>query len=235
METPGVIVGSSEQAIEIALLKALDQWRTDILAKHPPQFAFVDSGDYSGAVYEFIRRAGGVPFAASKGSSKFHLGTASDTRRLFDNCFAQKLEQEKLWLYSIHTEHWKQWTQERFLTPAFSDQQQFNDGSLSLFASEDKKRHLAYSHHIVAEERREIFVEGKGLVRRWVQVSKNNHWLDATALACCAGAVVGVRLVPRAADVARPQPTAAPRPVQKPAANRFRQRPGGWIPKRRTM
>jgi hypothetical protein len=199
METPGMQAATDAQAVEIALLQSLLLWRTDIMAKNPPDFCLVDSGDYSPAVYEFIRRVGGTPFAASKGyaSTKFHLGTESSTRRLFDHVFANHQPQERIWLYIIDVEHWKGWLQERFLTATFNEAHQFNDGSLSLYVGQDKKRHMAFSHHIVAEMREEQFVPGKGVVRKWKELSKNNHYLDATALACAAAGCLGVRLIPR--------------------------------------
>jgi uncharacterized protein (DUF2062 family) len=45
--------------------------------------------------------------------------------------------------------------------------------------------------------REELFVPGKGMTRKWREVSKNNHWLDATALACAAAGCLGIRLIPR--------------------------------------
>jgi hypothetical protein len=199
METPGMQAATDAQAVEIALLQSLLLWRTDIMAKNPPDFCLVDSGDYSPAVYEFIRRVGGTPFAASKGyaSSKFHHGTESPTRRLFDHVFANHQPQERIWLYIVDVEHWKGWLQERFLTATFNEAHQFNDGSLSLYVGQDKKRHMAFSHHIVAEMREEQFVPGKGVIRKWKELSKNNHYLDATALACAAAGCLGVRLIPR--------------------------------------
>lgn len=234
LETPGLQANTPEKAIEIALLKSLLQWRTDILADNPPAFCLVDSGDYSAAVYEFVRQVNGNPFAASKGSPKFFMGTASDTRRHFSECYASHQPEERLWLYNVNSEYWKNWVHERFSTPTFSDQQQFNDGTLSLFASPDAKKHLTFSHHIVAEERRELFVEGKGLVRKWVAVSKNNHWLDATALACCAAGVMGVRLIPRTSAIVPPAAKPAKPRLPQPANDRFRKREGGWIPKRKS-
>jgi hypothetical protein len=83
---------------------------------------------------------------------------------------------------------------------------QFNDGSLSLFSDpENPKRHLAFAHHITSEERRQQFVEGKGMVVKWYEKSKNNHWLDAIALAAAAAGVIGVRLIARE-SLAQPKP-----------------------------
>ena len=199
METPGMQAATDSQAVETALLQSLQLWRSDIMARNPPDFCLVDSGDYSAAVYEFIRRVGGTPFACSKGyaASKFHLGTESPTRRLFDHSYANHQPQERIWLYIVDVEHWKGWLQERFMTATFNEAHQWNDGSLSLYVGHDKKRHMAFSHHIVAEMREEQFVPGKGVVRKWKELSKNNHYLDATALACAAAGCLGVRLIPR--------------------------------------
>ncbi|MFM7009568.1 MAG: hypothetical protein ACKO0Z_09615, partial [Betaproteobacteria bacterium] len=84
-----------------------------------------------------------------------------------------------------------------FATDTRDDQQQENAGTLSLFSSNDRRKHLSFSQHIVSEERRDIFEPGKGHVRKWVVVNRNNHYLDATALACAAAGCLGVRVVPR--------------------------------------
>lgn len=233
METPGMQSQTTPQAVQLALLKSLLTWRGDINSTNPPTFALIDSGDYTDAVYEFIRQVSGVPFAASKGYSagKFHLGTPSPNRRLFDNCWAGLLPQEQLWLYHVNTEHWKQQVHERFAINTFNEAHQLNAGSLSLFISEDQKKHLSFSHHITSEERRDIFVEGKGVIRKWVQTNKNNHWLDATALALAASAVYGHRLVQT--TISQPKKIEKPRPSSNFANDRFKQREGGWVPRRK--
>jgi len=201
METPGMMTATDSKAVMAALLPALLQFRTDISADGRLDFCLVDSGDYGDAVYEFVRQVGGTPFAAAKGwdSGRFRQPKEpTNDKRPFQECFASHQPQERLWLYNVHTEHWKQWLQERFVTATFNESQQFNDGSLSLYAApDDRKRHLAFSHHIVAEERRDTFVQGKGIVRKWLTLSKNNHYLDACALACAAAGCVGVRIIPK--------------------------------------
>jgi hypothetical protein len=201
METPGMMTATDSRAVMAALLPALLQWRTDIAADGKLDFCLVDSGDYGDAVYEFIRQVGGNPFAAAKGwdSGRFRMPKEpTKDKRPFQECYAAHQPSERLWLYHVHTEHWKQWLQERFVTATFDENQQFNDGTLSLYsAPDDRKRHLSFSHHIVAEERRDTYVPGKGTVRKWVTVSRNNHFLDATALACAAAGCLGVRIIPR--------------------------------------
>jgi len=233
LETPNMATDVSPQAVQVALLQSLLSWRAEILATNPPVFCLVDSGDYTDAVYEFIRQSGGVPFAASKGysSNKFHLGQASPTRRLFENCWAGLLPQEQIWLYHLNSEYWKQQVHERFAVQTYNDQQQLNAGSLSLFVSDNAKRHISFSHHIVAEERQDQFIEGKGVVRKWIQTNKNNHWLDATAMALAAAGVYGHRLIQ--ATIKEQPKQERPRPSTQFQNPRFKKREGGWVPQRR--
>lgn len=181
------------------LVPSFMEWRTGIMAENPPDFGLIDSGSgsHKEAVYEFVRQTG-TPFAPSKGfaAKRFFIGKPSPERRVFYECYATKQSQERVWLYDINVEYWKHWVHERFVTPTFDEAMQFNDGSLSLFSdSQNPKRHLAFAHHITSEERRQKFVEGKGLVSEWYEKSKNNHWLDAIALAASAAGCIGVRLI----------------------------------------
>ena len=200
METPGMMTATDSQAVIAALLPALLQFRTDIAADDKLDFCLIDSGDYTDAVYEFVRQVGGNPFAAAKGwdTGRFRQPPEpTQKQKPFHECYAAHQPMERIWLYHVHTEYWKQWLQERFVTATYDESMRYNDGSLSLFASDDRKRHLSFSHHIVAEERRDTFVHGKGLVRKWVTLSRNNHYLDACALACAAAGCLGVRVVPK--------------------------------------
>jgi hypothetical protein len=225
IETPNMTTATDSKAVMAALLPALFDWRTDMVAEGRLDFCLVDSGDYTDAVYEFIRSVGGTPFAAAKGwdAGRFNMGKDAKDRRTFIEAYAAHQPAEKLWLYNVNTEHWKQWVHERFATKTFDDDQRFNDGTLSLYsAPAERKRHNTYSHHIVAEERRDQFVPGKGLVRKWVVTSRNNHLLDATALACAAAGCLGVRVVPRAAMVPPTMPKTA-RTDRRPMVNPFGQ------------
>lgn len=218
METPGMQTADNKQAVINALLPSLLQWRIDIAADGLPDFCLIDSGDYTDAIYEFVRQVGGTPFAASKGwpNGRLHIPKERTKDKIpFQECYASHQPTERLWLYNVNTEHWKQWVHERFATPTFDEQQMPNSGTLSLFAApNDRRRHLSFSQHIVAEERRDVFVPGKGQVRQWVVVNRNNHYLDATALACAAAGCLGVRVVPRVAlQTPRPAPQIPKRPA----------------------
>lgn len=226
METPGMSVANDPKAVAAALLPALHGWRADIKADGKLDFCLIDSGDYSEAIYEFVRQVGGTPFAASKGwdAKRFHMPKESPERRPFSECYASRLPAERIWLYNVNTEHWKQWLQERFAVATFDDQQQRNDGTLALFATpNDRKKHLSISHHIVAEERRDQFVAGKGIIRKWTVVNKNNHFLDALALACAAAGCLGVRIIPKHESTPVSKQLQAPRQRQMltPRGNPF--------------
>jgi hypothetical protein len=226
MESDASLDGNStEEAIERALVRSLETWRSDIMSVNQPQFCLIDSGDYSSAIYSFVRQYGS-PFAASKGhgAGRLHMnGTDTKERLHFEQCRADYQTHEKIWLYNFDSEYWKTQVQQRFLTKTFNEANILNDGSLSVWSTENKREHLAYAHHICAEERQETFIQGKGLVRKWVVKNKNNHWLDATALALCAAGCLGMRIVPRI----QAQAPVIHQVNQKP--NRFIQRPGGWI------
>tara|TARA_R100000951_G_scaffold97482_2_gene87122 strand:- start:421 stop:2364 length:1944 start_codon:yes stop_codon:yes gene_type:complete len=230
IENPNMTQSTAPDAVGVSLMKALDMWRTDMLGENPPDFGLIDSGFQTDTVYEFIRRSGGSPFAAAKGwdTGRFKVGENKTGRRVFHEAYAQFQTEEKIWLYNVHTEWWKQYLQERFLTRNIVDGN-FNDGSLSLFnAGRDPKRHLNFSHHITSEGEEKLFVEGKGIVRSWKVYSRNNHWLDATALAMAALGVLGIRLIPRV-SLQTVASRAKPEQETKKPDPRYPHRQGGWV------
>jgi hypothetical protein len=106
------------------------------------------------------------------------------------------MPQNRVWLYNVNTEWWKKWVHRSFTTSAFDDKGNRNDGTLTLFDSgETKRQHNAFAHHIVSEEEQFVSVNGKELKPVWWVKNHNNHWLDATALACAGAGAVGIRLV----------------------------------------
>jgi len=211
----------NQAALSATLLPSLMNWRNDIMAENPPDLCFIDSGSgtHQEAVYEFVRQVGGVPFAASKGwdKNRYPAGKDTDGNRMFYECSAARQANAGLWLYHVNAEFWKQWLQERFITPTFDEAMQFNDGSLSLYSDQDRKKHMSIAHHVVAEMRESTFVEGKGLQTKWVEKSANNHYLDALGYACAAAGVLGVRLVKRESMQQVPKKKEPPKVVSRMA------------------
>lgn len=191
---------ADDKAIELAILASLEVWADDVVSTINPLLVLVDSGSGRGhtqAVYEFCRRRG-APFFPSKGwsDSRFRLPVRSDSKEPFLETWAHKLVEEDVWLYNVNTEWWKRWTQQRFLTTPYDEGGNRTDGSMLLFnPGDDKKRHLSFAHHITAEEEHIVPQLGKESKRVWFVKNRNNHWLDATALACAAAGAVGVRLI----------------------------------------
>ena len=196
-EVPGVGTKTDNQASEVALFNSLMQWRSELLNMgHPIDMVLIDSGDFTKTTYQFVKEVGGKPFMVSKGisSRNFSVGKPSKDRIPGENWYASYQKQAGVWLYMLDTDYWKQFVHERFLTPTFNEAYHYMPASLSVFSTDDRRTHLSYSHHIVAEERREEFVPGKGLRRYWHRVNRNNHWLDATYMACAAARMKGIDL-----------------------------------------
>ncbi len=236
------------EASEPAIYKALLNWRDELLrkdfvdatgARHPVQFCMVDSGTFTNAAYQFVREVGGI-FHVSKGINPYTPKKQSTATTIAGaNLHATKMQAANVWLYELDTSYWKQFIHERFLTPTFDENNMLRRGSLSLFQSDQP--HLSYAHHICSEELVSEFKEGKGSKVYWSVKNENNHWLDATYMAAAAGEACGVKLIapseievaPKQIDGDKPKPKPVPQ-AQRHGQTRFRQRQGGWIPKRRS-
>ena len=90
-----------------------------------------------------------------------------------------------------NADYWKGWLQARLRTPMGQP------GAALLFRPDDAdpKCHLTFAKHLVAEKKVEEWVAGKGMVARWIAMSKNNHFLDASTNMCVAGHIMGARLL----------------------------------------
>lgn len=55
--------------------------------------------------------------------------------------------------------------------------------------------HMSLVKHLTAEQEVEEFIAGRGLVRRWERVRRQNHWLDALNYASLAAYCCGLRLL----------------------------------------
>lgn len=243
----------SSKAAEPAIYQTLIQYREELLKRKIVDAAghnrtldavFIDSGTYTEAVYRFVREVG-APFYATKGVGKYKEKSESDTVLPNYHQHAHHLLDKGVWLYLLDTDWWKSWVQERFLSPTFDEDQQLRLAALSLFKPPSKnQRHLSYGEHIVAEELVKEFVPEKGEIEKWVIHDSENHLLDATYLMSAAGGMLGIRTMQGIQTVAPPPDLeaaaqAATREQQrrpsKPRSrkqNRYKQRNGGWVPRR---
>jgi hypothetical protein len=210
IENPGMQSSTPTEAVEVSLVARLEQWRSEHIGDQL-DMVLIDSGTFTRAVYDFIKRVG-YPFYAAKGqSAKLQFeGKNTKIRKHFEQVRADWQQQEKVWLYNVNVDYWKLQVQQRFKTATFSESHEVNDGSLSLYSTQDRKEHLSFSQHIVAEELQEVFRPGKGVRTEWVVKNKNNHWLDAMTYGLAGTGVLGFRMM------REPKPLPKPRQPPKP-------------------
>lgn len=240
-EVSGTSTAIDNEASEPQIFKALLDWRDKLLQKQyvdatgvqrTIEAVFVDSGNFTNAAYEFVRQVG-APFYVVKGTPNYRSRARStETTKAGDNMHAEYQQSERVWLFNLNTDYWKQWVHERFMTPNFDDDNMLRRGSLSLFELPGKQRHNSYAQHIAAEELVTEFKEGKGSKTYWTVRNENNHWLDATYYAAAAGRYVGARLLSEseikveAREVAE-KPKREVRPRQH--GRKFNGGNGGWM------
>ena len=229
-------------ASEPHIYRALLDWREKLLAtnyvdatgaERKIDCVFVDSGTYTNAAYEFCRQVGGT-FHPSKGVGRYRPKIKSTEKlKAGDHMHAQYMDQERLWLFELDPDYWKNWVHERFLTPTFDEDNFLRRGALSIFTPEGSRKHTSFAQHIVAEELVTEFVEGKGSKTYWHQKNKNNHWLDALYNAACAGRYVGIHLL-GGSEVKNPvaqkeTKKSAPKQSKPRHGPQVKRRPGGWM------
>lgn len=205
---------SIEQNIFRTLLDFRD-WITsvDIVdasgAKRDLAECFVDSGAYTQAVYEFVKQTGGQRFVATKGMAPYRTpARTTDTTRVGKEMHATYQQSEGVWLHHLNADHWKRFVHERYLSPTYDTTGLLRAGSLSLYQPAGNKQHYSYAQHIVAEEYVSEFKQGKGERCYWLVHNRNNHYLDATALAAAAASKYGVSMIASQEKPLAPTPKA---------------------------
>lgn len=191
-----------------------------------PTMGFVDSGDgvLMEAIYSFVRSVAGtpgVPIGASKGygdgqrnrrlQAPSKLPNGKSAKRISGTYWHADYQHEHgLYLYQLDANFWKRFVHARFATAPFTSE----DGSqtpysIAIHRADVMRQHQTFAKHITAEEYQERFVQGRGMVRGWAQVSANNHWLDATYMSLALGCALNFFRVDPAPQLSAPSP--APR------------------------
>lgn len=179
------------------------------------KLAFIDSGFRPGKkegvpvnrVYEFCRKHRRFAFA-TKGSS--HVMLRPLVKSNIEVTQQGKASAYGLELIRLDTDHWKSFVHERLRWP----QDAPGGWHLHNDVTED------YCRQLVAEAR-VMTPSGKP---QWVQRSRENHYLDAEAMAAAAGYMLNVQhlrgngIVPPSPDAqpARPEADAMPQPASRP-------------------
>lgn len=197
----------AERAIRVALDELADRWSVDSEDGYPflrsdgeivpISLCPVDSGNWTSVIYEFCRTRG-KPFIPSKGQGNYYQPRAASKDKIPGDRWYRSLEKRddgNIWLLQMDPDHWKKWVHERFRTPSFVDDTgQRKRGSIALYGDEGKE-HYEIAKHILAEEWRREFKEGKGWKEYWhTSTRKPNHYFDVIYGACVAASVCGIRL-----------------------------------------
>ncbi len=206
-------VPSQSMAEELAILTALRRFRDEVCkigwpstaADVPnvvPALVLVDSGNWESTAVAFTRESG-PGFLPAKGFGTQQIGRR---KTMNDPGYEAVLQPAGHTLVEINADLWKCHVHARLQTPAGQP------GGLTLYSATPIE-HLSFSKHLTAEKKVEEFIAGRGLVTRWEAINRNNHWLDALALACVAGHGVGVRIIEAAAPP--PPPASPPAPPRR--------------------
>lgn len=84
-------------------------------------------------------------------------------------------------LVHVNSDHWKSELHQRLLMPTEEPL------AITLYQASSFAEHDEFCRHLTAEKQIEKFVEGRGELIVWDRHDRNNHWLDATYSAICAG------------------------------------------------
>lgn len=209
-----------DKQTEKSIVNALLTWRDETLSTPYRRgetevrlgCVLIDSGWFDTAVHNFTRQHGGNTFRSSKGFGQsekmtpYKAPAANGNKTIVGNHWhLSYLDAKGVWLAGLDADYWKRWTHDRFLTPVANEDRTPYRGSLGLFGADDRI-HLSYAKHLTAEVEKEEFVKGKGMRRFWDKVNRNNHWFDATYMACAAASMCGIELLAKPAVVERRKP-----------------------------
>lgn len=215
-------VPADQYGVRKALLKALGElseyfdkgWQTISGRTVRPSQVWIDSGwhEHTDAVYSFCAsmsekaglKLGSEVYRPTKGygegqrrmtryiaptnrsgdiihvGNQFHISKVRRNGRLVQGVF----------LVHVNSDNWKSETHQRLLMPADEPL------AITLYEASSFAEHVEWSQHMTAEKQVEKFMPGRGEVIVWERVDRNNHYLDATYLAECAGGLIHSLLIP---------------------------------------
>jgi len=187
----------------LAILGALRTFRDDTLEVgwthngqpgRKPDTVFVDAAYQPDIVETFCVDSGPryMPshgLGTAKGQKAWSLPKRSKDRLpVHAHAFRSRSAHGHIMLH-MDSDHWKRVVHDGFIAAAGTP------GSLMLYNAPEID-HLQFARQIVAEREDEEYVPGKGTLRRWVSLHRDNHYFDCTYGALCAAALKGFALVP---------------------------------------
>ncbi len=168
-----------------------------------PAQVWVDSGwhEHTDAVYGFCAAAneglepGSEQYRPAKGYGEgqprvgcYHAPTkrSRDVLHVGENYHLARLRRNGrlvpgVILAHVDGDHWKSELHDRLSMPADEPD------AMTLYRSADPDEHQEFVEQLTAEKQVETFVPGRGTVRKWERMRRNNHKLDSTYTALAAG------------------------------------------------
>ena len=197
--------------VKEALFVAMTEWRDRSKRGWPIEDTgevkkldrvFVDSRWQSDSVYSFIRQSPRPTYQAVTGGGGARAKVLYRPPRK-NSAIAQvgrfhyyvtRPNERGTWLVHAEGDYWKSHVQDGFVIKvAKGDLWTLEtQDALAVYGS-DTMHHRDYASQIMAEELVSQYIQGKGHKTEWQVKHRSNHWLDATAYACCAAAMAGVR------------------------------------------
>jgi phage terminase large subunit GpA-like protein len=206
-------VAADKLGVRRALVEALvelsqyfaDGWHKQNGQAVKPSQVWIDSGwhEHTDAVYEFCAAAnqlqklpiGSEVYRPSKGygegqrrTTRYIAPTAKQKSILYlgNEFHIAKVKRNGrtvpgVMLVHMNADNWKSELHQRLSMPAEEPL------AVTLYQAASFSEHTEFSKHLTAEKQVEKFIDGRGTVIVWERVDRNNHWLDATYSAICAG------------------------------------------------
>jgi hypothetical protein len=200
-----------DRAIRREVLRRVEEFREQPYSQQiRDSLTLVDSGYRTEAIYAACAEAGlgvmpikGIGLSAGvaeRGRFNDVMKRTRDKQPVCDGVYYSTIREPgrpAFKLVCASADQWKAWEHDRWMTARDKAGCMFLYGDKAEAGSvlnHDQRAHGHYAHHICAEVEVEDVVKG-GLVRRWQNKNKENHWLDASYYADVAAAIKGVRVM----------------------------------------
>ena len=191
-----------DKGAERAIQNALFEFKEMMLEGFPkegtgeilkPDQCWIDSAYMTDVIYSWASSAGsGFSPVRGLGMSKERAYTESTLSRKNaayrgDHYHFARVPSCRIPVVEIDSDHWKKWLHIGLQTEIGQP------GAITLHQVGNEKDHMSLAQHLTSEREVQEFIAGKGFIKRWEVISRNNHFFDAAYIACAAGSYCGVR------------------------------------------
>jgi len=183
------------EVLDVAIFEALHRLHERIgstWTKADYHLVLIDARWSTSAVAKAIRRLQDKRWMALMGLGIGQVGSGfhqpkkqtGDKWWLGDGAYEEYLDIHKQRFVIADANHWKTWLHHRL---SIGEGDDGGAGRLTLFASIQPEEHFEFARHLTAERQVEKKFPTRGYQKVWEPVRRQNHWLDATYIACVAG------------------------------------------------